>query len=212
MPGFTDELVVLRSLRLPETELRRISKALAERMKEDVPCVPRAPRYAYRVRGGIELVLQPDGVHRMRYLVDPLDLSNTGIGLMHGNFVHLGTPCELYLRTIDGEIVRVSGKVARCNCFCAPVHILGVNFDTRIEVHDYITPPETAERKAPEPPVRIPGVPYIPPGTDAERLRSAMHELGTLIFAGASVEIIRKRYEQLCGQLLAPYPAAVSAR
>lgn len=199
-----EDLVVLRSLRLPEADVRRIAKALAARMKEDIPSVPRAPRYGYRVRGGIEFVLHPGTEHKQRYLADPMDLSNTGLGLMHGNYVHQGTPCEVSLRTCDGEFLRVSGRVARCDCFCAPVHILGVHFDTRIEVQDFIC----AEAASGAASADVPGVPHIPPGVDAERLRTALHDLGALIFAGASLDVVRKRYEQICGRILEPCPCA----
>ena len=196
-----DDLVVLRSLRLPEAQLRRIAQALVAKMQEDVPSTPRAPRYPYRVRGGVEFILNPDGAGTLRYRVDAIDLSATGVGLMHGNFVYRGTECELHLVTCDREMVRVSGKVSRCDCFCAPVHILGVHFHAPIDVGNFVDQQLTAARETDKSSGSDSQIPNVPVGANPAALRGALHELGLLIFEGTSLHLLRKRYEQICRSL-----------
>ncbi len=61
------------------------------------------------------------------------DLSATGMGLLHGAFVHEGTKVEIHYTTEDGEQVSLPGVVTRVELVLGRVHHLGVHFDEVID-------------------------------------------------------------------------------
>lgn len=78
------------------------------------------------------------------------NISSTGIGFMHGQFIHPGTEVEIIFVTQKREGVIVNGKVMRAQLIDGHVHNLGVQFDEPIDL-DEIVAMGLAE-EPPEPP------------------------------------------------------------
>jgi hypothetical protein len=129
------EMAALRTLRLSDEQVAAVRKLVRSRC-HDRP--GNARRFAYAVQGGIELaVVQIDG-HRVVYIVDSVNLSASGVAVLHGNFIHDGTPCEVCLQTTDGEKFAVTGTVVRSECVSAPVHLLGIQFEQSIDIEPFV--------------------------------------------------------------------------
>jgi hypothetical protein len=129
------EMAALRTLRLSDEQVAAVRKLVRSRC-HDRP--GNARRFAYAVQGGIELaVVQIDG-HRVVYIVDSVNLSASGVAVLHGNFIHDGTPCEVCLQTTDGEKFAVTGTVVRSECVSAPVHLLGIQFERTIDIEPFV--------------------------------------------------------------------------
>jgi hypothetical protein len=129
------EMAALRTLRLSDEQVAAVRKLVRSRC-HDRP--GNARRFAYAVQGGIELaVVQIDG-HRVVYIVDSVNLSASGVAVLHGNFIHDGTPCEVCLQTTDGEKFAVTGTIVRSECVSAPVHLLGIQFEQSIDIEPFV--------------------------------------------------------------------------
>ncbi|MCB9850389.1 MAG: PilZ domain-containing protein [Phycisphaerales bacterium] len=210
LPARSDFLT-FRTLKLPPAELHRVSLEIEARFSQ----VDKAgPRWAYRVPAGIELrVTQVDG-RIINYVVDPINLSKTGIAVLHGNFLHNNTPCVVRLATVDREHLAVAGTVVRIECVCAPVHLLGIKFNQEVDVRDFIDECELANSLRRNPPQddaqegRAIGVGMCPTPAalqaaqrQLEQYQTAFRSLGNLIRAGASSQTINAQYDQMAQQL-----------
>ncbi len=65
---------------------------------------------------------------RRHYSVMPRNISLNGMALVHGGYIHVGTACSVTLRTSEGEIRTLTGKVSRCQHLRAHLHDIGVHF------------------------------------------------------------------------------------
>lgn len=83
------------------------------------------------------------------------NISSTGIGFMHGQFIHPGTEVEIIFITQKREGVIVNGKVIRAQLVDGHIHNLGVQFDEPIDLDEIVAmglaeePPEMPELPAP---------------------------------------------------------------
>ncbi len=68
------------------------------------------------------------------FLVKCVDISEGGMGFLHGAYVHVGTPCVVTLIARQKTGFRVSATVARCQHVRGHIHIIGVKFDEPMEV------------------------------------------------------------------------------
>ena len=70
----------------------------------------------------------PSGA-KSTFLVRPRDISRTGLGFIHGAYIHPTSKAELTLVLPDRELLRKHGVVARCRHVRGKVHEVGVAFD-----------------------------------------------------------------------------------
>lgn len=82
-------------------------------------------------------VVHPGG-SVVRFQVQPRNLSTTGMGFLHGNFLHKDTECKCFLRAASGNEVAVDAKVVRCEYKSAGVHEIGVQFSAPIDIDNYL--------------------------------------------------------------------------
>lgn len=72
---------------------------------------------------------------------DIRDLSNHGVGLLHGAFVYPDTHVYLRFVTSTNEAFDVYGYVRRCTFVAGRTHEIGVEFEEPIDVSDLIVEP-----------------------------------------------------------------------
>lgn len=112
----------------------------------------RAKRRSKRLRyqqGAILVVLNPDDAKNWgAFRVPTMDLSEGGLGFLHGMYVYPGTRCDILLTTLDGRTEITPGKVARCEVAQGTTHQIGVQFDEPIDVGRFLSADETKERLA----------------------------------------------------------------
>lgn len=94
------------------------------------------------VQGLILQVTHPGGT-TVRFMVKPRNLSRTGLSVLHGGFIHPGTPCVTPLRDLRGEPKPVRGTVVACRHVRGRVHELGIEFDGPIPIHEYVLDAQT---------------------------------------------------------------------
>lgn len=70
---------------------------------------------------------------RKAYQVRPIDLSELGMGFLHGSFVHPGTPTLALIKNLDGEFEQIAGRVAHCRLIEGRIHAVGMEFDRIID-------------------------------------------------------------------------------
>ena len=73
-----------------------------------------------------------------RYQVRCVDLSEGGVGFIHGAFLHLGTVCKLTLVNRQRRGFRVRGEVKRCELVQGHVHRIGVQFETPLDLYEML--------------------------------------------------------------------------
>lgn len=95
--------------------------------------------------GAILVVFHPKTDQQARFRVVPTDLSPSGLGFLHGVFVHPGTICHVMLIDIQGKPDMLTGVVARCELASGRVHKVGVRFDQSIELSRFIVGDDPAQ-------------------------------------------------------------------
>ncbi|HEX2838971.1 MAG TPA: hypothetical protein VHN77_12690 [Phycisphaerales bacterium] len=74
------------------------------------------------------------------------DISNGGMGIMHANFVHVGSGCSFALVGPNRKlIVKVQGEVVRCTHYRGNVHDIGIRFTEPVKLELYIPALQASE-------------------------------------------------------------------
>lgn len=98
----------------------------------------RSKRIPYRgVRGLVLQVTHPGGT-TVRFLVKPRNISKSGLSVLHGGFIHPGTPCATPLRNLRGQSTVIRGEVVSCRHIRGRVHEIGIRFDQMIPVQQFV--------------------------------------------------------------------------
>jgi len=124
-------------LRLSDEQVREL---LASIQRTDVPRSVRNQREHRRRPPQDRVVLlvqiQNDQRHdeSTSFRVRCVDISDGGIGFVHGSFLHPGTACLITLVTEARRGLRTTGKVVNCEHLSAHVHRVGVQFDEPIDL------------------------------------------------------------------------------
>jgi CheY-like chemotaxis protein len=90
--------------------------------------------------GGVTAVvsLREEAGGQRRFAVVARNLSNTGLGLLHGSFIHPGSACAVGLRRLDGGVSVLEGVVRRCVLVECGVYEIGVEFLSRVNAGEYV--------------------------------------------------------------------------
>lgn len=83
--------------------------------------------------------LHPGGVETT-CVVTPRNLSVSGLGFLHGGFIHENTECFFELPTLFGDTRRVRGKVRSCRLVSGRIHEIGVQFESDIDPYEFLEP------------------------------------------------------------------------
>lgn len=86
----------------------------------------------------IELRLSPPCGSTVSLQVVARNLSASGIGLLHANFVYPDTPCTALIPSNWGTLSAIRGRVVRCQHFSGVVHEVGVEFDEPVDPSEFI--------------------------------------------------------------------------
>jgi len=122
----------IRSIRLDEADIQSVLDMLdrsseAARAKED------PPRYRYPIPSLHLDMWMPGAPSASLYSVPTRWLSSTGLGCLHGIFVHQRTVCRANLITLYGTWDEVEGWVESCRYINGHVHELEIHFVQRID-------------------------------------------------------------------------------
>ncbi len=185
-PTTPDAFHTLRTCDVPamntELESRQASFAGANNRKY--------PRYPYQPAADpVVNVFHPGSKKMVRYAVSARNLSCSGFGFLHGNFVYPDTRCVVSLEKRDGQRANIPGKVAWCRLHRANVHEIGVQFAQHIEPADFLNvPDQTPGAAAPTQAIRLIGRMLYVDGAAEDRntMRATLHALGVQPLAVAT--------------------------
>lgn len=116
---------------LDELQQPRYTEAAAQANRE-------SERFFYTDLSGVPLDIVHPGGSDARFSVIPTDLSASGMGLLHGGFLHRGTPVVATLTDLQGATRRIEGHVTQCLLHTGRVHRIGIVFVEPIELGDFL--------------------------------------------------------------------------
>jgi len=127
----------LDTLKLNKEQHKSIAQFLEDRSRTEER--RRADRrFRFLDPQGLLLFVSHPGGTDVSYRVMPRDLSEMGLGFLHGNFLYPGSTCTLELRGKDGKTHCISAKLMRCDHVTGRVHDVGIKFIKAIDVALYI--------------------------------------------------------------------------
>jgi hypothetical protein len=98
----------------------------------------RSERVPLTIRRALLQVERTDRPGVAAFIVAPIDLSDTGIGFLHGSFLYPGTRCAVSLKAEDGTLLTAAGKIVRCRMITGHVHDVGVRFETPQHISAFV--------------------------------------------------------------------------
>jgi hypothetical protein len=126
-------------LRLSAKEAEILVAALNDRENDEEGKKQRkSDRFPYHVPAGLQVDFRNAREHIGSFVVAPRNISIGGIAFLHGAFVYDNVECNISLRTRDGEIVVVEGRVARCRTIHGRIHEIGVAFEKPLEIDRFV--------------------------------------------------------------------------
>ena len=136
-PEQSRQVRCIDSLRLSAAEQAEILQSLAEREAHgDRSERRREPRLPFEHR--IEVAICAAYGPQTHYLVQGRNLTSRGIGFLHGTFMYSHTVCSVAMPALDGRTIVTRGQVVRCQLVRRHIHDIGVRFDKRIALADYV--------------------------------------------------------------------------
>jgi len=97
-------------------------------------------RVSYRKLSQIAVAIQQPDKQWAKYIVRSRDLSEGGIGFVHGSFLHAGSLCRVILKDQEGQVVCIEGTVRGCDFLQGRAHNIGVQFNEEINLSRFVQP------------------------------------------------------------------------
>lgn len=128
------------TLRVSHKQLAQLYSVL-DKMGGEGKGEARRQRVRHTFREGTRLMLSIDATNAVperRFRVASNDISETGVSILNGTFIHPGSQCMVVLQQTDGTLSEIRGRVVRCRHVMNHVHEIGVQFDEPIDIHLYL--------------------------------------------------------------------------
>ena len=130
---------VTDALRLSPDQFNELLEQLDEAARMSPASADRnAERYIYEAEDVVLEVHHPGGSVG-HFLIRPRNISDTGIGFLHGGFLYEKSTCSVVMFQKGGVPLRVVGTVMWVRHVTGRVHEVGVKFDTPIELDQVLT-------------------------------------------------------------------------
>ncbi|HPF41416.1 MAG TPA: response regulator [Phycisphaerae bacterium] len=128
---------VVRTIRLRDDAINEMIQKLDDATSATAMAQRSAPRYRYSVKTCVMHLQHRDGARPTSYIVTPRDISNTGIGILHGAFLYPGACCLMQLITLHGTWRNAPARIVRCDYIANGVHDVGIEFLEPIDASEY---------------------------------------------------------------------------
>jgi len=128
---------LVRTIRLDDAAIDEIMKKLDDSTLDVERERRGTPRYGYNVKGCVVHMQPQGGGPPTSYLVPTRNISNTGMGFLHGAFIYPGSKCVIQLITMHGTWQNVPAEVVRCVYIVNGVHDIGVRFFESIDASEF---------------------------------------------------------------------------
>ena len=97
-------------------------------------------RVPFRTLSQIAVAIQKPDEQWAKYIVRSRDLSEGGIGFIHGAYVHAGSHCRVIVKDVEGKPACLEGIVRRCDLLLGRAHVVGLEFNEEIVMSRFISP------------------------------------------------------------------------
>lgn len=77
-----------------------------------------------------EIEIQQPGGSTARFLIRLTEVNKTGLGFLHGGYLHTGSRCRVTVTTQNGGRVTIPGVVQHGRCIRGRIHCFAVQFGT----------------------------------------------------------------------------------
>lgn len=94
-------------------------------------------RYPVRLADSVLSMRVGGNPSHIQYAIIPFDISEKGIGILHGGYIHTGTECQVRLSNRHGGLGVHKGVVKHCALLSGVIHRIGVAFSQKINVVEY---------------------------------------------------------------------------
>lgn len=123
----------IRTIRLDERSLGALLGRLEAKESDSPEDRRKHPRFKYRVRNALLQLQQPGAATPTTFVVPTRNISRSGLGFLHGGFVHQHTLVRVQLLTRHGAWHGALGQVSRCQYLEAGIYEVAVEFEQEIE-------------------------------------------------------------------------------
>jgi hypothetical protein len=96
------------------------------------------PRQAYRNIARIIVTIQTFGGQTQQFKARAYDLSEHGIGFLHGAYVYKDTPAEILMQHHVNGMTRIHATIVNCEHVKKRIHRVGAKFEEPINLEDYL--------------------------------------------------------------------------
>lgn len=128
---------IIKTIRLPDHEVEQLLAKLEAAPKPEGAKNRKSARFRLRMRNCVASFQVGGGATASHFAVTPFDISETGMGFLHGGFVYPGARCAIRLITLHGSWALVPAVVKNCRVLQGAVHAIGVAFDHKVNPGEY---------------------------------------------------------------------------
>ena len=130
---------VINCLRKSPSELLSYADGLKELSKKSEHTYQRKyERVSYTNAKFCTLEIIHPGGSNVIYEVMPVEMSRNSMSLIHGNFLHTGTDCNIEISRLDHGTDNIKGKVYDCRHIENHIHQIVITFESLVNLADYI--------------------------------------------------------------------------
>ena len=132
---------VIDSLRMSAEDIRSLVDNLEKEAEDYAGHNKRADvRFALGDCGAVIVQFEHPGGTTQNYATRPRNISNGGVAVLHGTYVHEGTRSTLLMRDRENAVKPIAGRVAFCRLIAGRIHEVGIRFEQKIDVDRFIEP------------------------------------------------------------------------
>lgn len=129
---------IIDSVRLSPGECEALLDAL-DRANASKPPSSRRQTRRWRYRDRMIVAVRQGGSVQS-FFTAPRNISNSGIGFLHGGYIHVGSPVAVSTRDLHGQLRTLKGRVVRCVHVQGRLHEVGAKFTEPINPKDFVPP------------------------------------------------------------------------
>ena len=127
----------IETLRLSDRDKHRLVQAIELKNARPVQNERRSLRVSCPDLEVEVTVMNPSG-QSVRLSVVPRNLARGGLAFVHGRFVYPDSRVYIKMKEMSGELVQLSGEIARCRHVAGIVHEVSIRFDETIELTKFV--------------------------------------------------------------------------
>ncbi len=128
---------LIDTLHLSDEQWRTLSEKL-DRDNLGVTGKRRYQRISYRKLAQLAIAVQQPNGEWAKYVVRSRDLSPSGIGFIHGTYIHPGSECRVILKDCHGQVACLNGVIKCCRLVEGIAHNVGVQFNEEINIASFV--------------------------------------------------------------------------